>query len=299
MRGALALTLAMVAMPAADAAADAVARLAPSPHAACDLAALAPTVSGLVGRDVFVEDAPLVIRIAVAAQGDRRAARVELVERERVTGVRTLEAATCDELVAAMSVVLSLALRDREIAVDEPAPQAVERTAVVATIAPPQINQLDASISAAGGAAGDAWDLALVPGVRVSRGARSLGLDVELRAPDEVAAGAGRVRVSTIAITLVPCLRRRSIAGCGVVSTGWTRAAGEGLFDERVVRIPLFAAGARAEWEPFAFGRFAGQARAEVRANVHAAEFLVDQMPVWTSRRIEGWLGIGVVARIP
>ena len=103
----------MVAMPVADAAPDAVARLAPNPHAACDLSALAPKVSGLMGRDVFVEDAPLIIRIAVAAHGDRRAARVELVARDRVTGVRTLEAAPCDELVAAMSVVLSLALRDR------------------------------------------------------------------------------------------------------------------------------------------------------------------------------------------
>jgi hypothetical protein len=282
---------------AAGARADTVARLVPPSRLACELSALGPTMNELMGREVLVDEAPLEIRVAVVEHGERRAARMELVEAGRVHGVRTIEAASCQELVAAMGVVLSLAMRDRDALTANTSSARDTRDA--GDVSPPGMRVIEGALHAIGGAAGDDWQLGLAPSARLRLGARSAAFEVELRAPDETVAGEGSLRVTSLAAALTPCLHRGSVAACAVLAGGWTRAQSRGLFDPRDVRVPLLAGGLRAEWQPFAVGRFALRARGEVRANAYQAEFLVDQMPAWTARRWEAWLGLGVVAQIP
>jgi hypothetical protein len=303
MRLAMALTALLAAGTAA--AEPRVARLEDA-GTACSLDGLEADVEALIGRDPFDDAAGSAIRIETEVVGEGVVARLAIGDEQ----VRTLEGADCEELVESLAIVVVLVLR-AEAPEPEPEPEPLPepkrepepepRLAVAASVevspspAPIALDVI-AGGAAAGSGAGMAPELAL--GLRVSRGRARVGVELSLRAPDELAAGDGRVVVTTARATVLACFRG-NIDLCAVGSGGVVRGSASGVVDARAASTPLAACGLRASWERPLTGRFALRVHAEARAALTTSRFLVDEMPVWTSSRVEAGAGLSLVAHIP
>ena len=129
------------------------------------------------------------------------------------------------------------------------------------------------------------------------RGRRRARLE-PLAAP-AVEVHAGAVTVARGGATLVGCRRRGALALCGTATAGWRRGRGEPLAVVGAATTPFAAAGARLAWDHDLTARIGLHAHLGAQVLATTNRFLVDDMAVWSTRRVEGRLGIAVVARLP
>jgi hypothetical protein len=285
--------------------ADAGARLDVAPGA-CALERLPDRVRALGGAPDAA--GARVVRVSTEADGDGVIARVSL---DDTRGVRTVRATDCAHLTEAVALVIAVALaRDPE---PPPAPPADAPLPPIAPLAPPSNSisariatsprtplAVAASFASSIGRAGDRWTETFAIGARVRRGARSLGLELAVQAPDRIAIGSSsHVEVSTTAITIAPCAHHGRALACALVSAGWLTGRGDGLMDARTITRPVIAAGARLGWEVPLSPRVDVTAQLGVRGNVTSTRFLVDQRPVWSSARVEAAAAVGLIAHFP
>jgi hypothetical protein len=208
--------LALIAVLAASTNASAGARLA-FVGDACTQDALRARVVELTERDPFVAEEPsgatVVVRVWAAERGVTADVwRVDATG--HASGRRALAAESCDALASALAVVVAMALdapdaappvvapsREPEVEVDEEAPS------------PERATSLDVI---AGAGASSARDPVGVAGARLRRRDRSLGIELELVAPDTFHAGSGQVRIARDDVALVPCWHVGPGALCGL-----------------------------------------------------------------------------------
>jgi hypothetical protein len=311
------------------------------PGNGCDLAALeARVVRLLEGRDPFDAEAALVLRVTSEGTEGRVQARLVVVDQGGGEhGARVLVAASCAELMPALALVIALAVRSEAAGtVDAAAPGAVDAAAVAAPAMPvllaapapppppppppapasraathrarasapprPQRRTTAALIAGAAGAgesSGRGWQARLVGGVRLRRGWWSLGAELELHAPEEIAVGSGeeRIRIETAAAALIACGHLGAATLCGTAGGGWIGGHGLALVEARAATTPLAALGVRLGWELPLSRQLALRLHLDGRALLTTSRFLVDDRSVWTSSRQEAWLGTDLIATFP
>jgi hypothetical protein len=210
---------------------------------------------------------------------------------------RELSAADCDELTDAVTVVVTVVLRER--APPRPTPpeprepqQPQEQSTMRST--PPSITMIEL-----GGASRITGELAAILGGRLGRASRSIGLELALEAPTHLTAGSGSVTVTTGRFIATPCVAARGFSACGVMAGGWSRGRSDGLMDTRTVTAPVFAVGVRAEWRASLTQRLGLRVFVELDQVLTTTRFLVDDMTVWTNARREAWVGTGAFLRFP
>jgi hypothetical protein len=289
-----ALVLVWVALGARDAAADPTLRLDGGLSAqACPLPDVRDAVRGMLGRDPFADDAAVAVQLATS----RTDAGVEATL-SRGGDERVLDAPDCEQLAQSIAVALVLLMQDAAppLQVEE-----VESPPSVVAAAPRAPAHIDAEVLASGAAAvGRDLSPQLVAGVRIRRGAGSAALELSLEPPDTFDVSAtGFVTVSRTAFALSPCAHAGAFGFCAVLTAGWTRGTGAGLIDARSAIAPLAAGGLRVEWARALTPRLSLRAFAEGSAYATTTRYLVDEMPVWASPRVEARAGIGIAARIP
>lgn len=266
--------------------------------------------AGRVARRVIVEverGEPLVARLWFEDEGGHR------------RGPREVSALSCDELIESIVLVISIALPEiaREQA-GRPAPVAVAPAEPAVTppaepIAPARVGiesvavreptaghafDLGAYVGAASGMSSDGLNAQLVLGVRVARGRASAAVQVRADAPQErVVSEVGRIRIARAELSLAPCLRIGGLAGCAVGGVSFVRGSGLDLVSARRATIPLVVSGVRLIWEHGVSARIALRVHAEAQATLGDVTFAVDYMPVWSSPRAEGSVGVGLLAR--
>jgi hypothetical protein len=271
--------------------------------ATCSEADLAAALTAKIGRDPFTRDGELVVAVAVEAEAGMVSATIESASAPE--GTRRLKAASCRELTAAMALVIAMVLAEPDqLASDgvggdaklERAPKEGNSEALLVPARASRPVHLDAII---GGATSDRlWPQAYV-GVRVRRGGMSGALELAADIPDSFAAGTGRVTIDRAAATLAPCAHRGAFAGCVTLSAGVFRGTGDGYMDSRSAAMPLAVAGGRLTWEQPVTERLQLHVRGEAGGFLTRNHFLIDDTIVWSAPRVEGRLGIGVVARFP
>ena len=268
----------------------------------CDLTELERQVSAIVGRDPFAPSARASILIGTSANPTGVSARAwfENGDGER-RGPRTVEAATCDELVDALALIIAMALPPVEAPPSRPpvlgAPTALGlevREELVRT------RRTQLIVAAAGGISTVGWKQQLILGARTKRHAHSLGLELRLDAPSEIEVTmSSHVDVWKSVISVSPCLHAGPVGVCGIASAGVIRGSGTGLVDARTAFSPTVAVGARLTWEHPFTRLLSLRLHLDAEVGVTRTRFDVSHMPVWASNRFEVWGGAGVIALIP
>lgn len=289
---------------------------------ACDPSTVRPKVAELLGHDGFVPatddaDVDLVVRYSIARDDHGLRATIELDESGAALGKRSFEAADCAALTDAAALAIAMVLAEPRAAApsagatspDPPSPTPVAPITDAETPPPPaiglvfappqQLAGFETSAGVAGGRASGDFQGQVVIGAALHRGRRSVALEFGLAAPDRVAIGMGRVVATTYAFDVVGCLHRGPLAGCATTAVGWVQGRGEGLINSSTARSLYVAPGLRAAWTAGLSDRIAVRVELSARAPVTRNRFLVDQMPVWSTSPVEGWLGLSLVARIP
>jgi hypothetical protein len=247
-------------------------------------------IAELVGRNPFTAEASLVIEVTVEANDGvgSMAGRVRatIFASGALAGTRRLEAAGCAELLDAVAFVISMML-------DTPA---AARALDSGEAEAPRHIYYDAIL---GGTTSDRlWPQAYA-GVRARLGRLSGGLELAADVPDSFAAGIGRVTVQRAVATLAPCVHHGPVAGCIMLSAGVVRGSGDGYMASASAVLPMAVAGGRLTWEWPITDRLQLHIRGEAGGFLTKNRFLIDDEVVWSAPRIEGRLGIGVVAQFP
>ena len=240
-------------------------------------------------------------------------------------GTRIVAAATCDDLVDSIALVIAMAIPDlpagedtqqrdvrseAELSPVEPEAMApVEAGPATVTVdrmsvrrgarveATPELS-IDGFIGGASTVTSNGVHEQFLLGARLKRGRASLALQARVDAPEEVPVTAtGAVTINQADVSLVPCAHWGSLASCALLSVGLLHGSGGTLHAARDVFTPYVSTGVRIGWEHFVTSRFAVRAHVDGRARLTATTFEVDYMPVWDSSRVEGSAGLGLVAR--
>ena len=284
----------------------------------CALTDLSARVAEIVGRAPFDADAAESIVVVVNRDWKGLLADVTFDHGNgNSRGPRRVRATNCDELIDAVALIVAMGLpRDREehtqpstrASTDTPT---AERTlsleaspSIASRISQPtgvrSALRSDVIVGGAGLATGKELGGELVLGGRVRRGRTSLAAEASVQAPREInVAAQGRVDILRVELSLSPCEHLGAWSACVLASLGTIRGSGNGLSGATSVLTPLAAGGVRGAWE---VGVSDGVVvRLHVGLNVLATKtvFDVDHMPVWSSQRVEGVLGIGILKRIP
>lgn len=279
---------------------------------ACALDALPTRVDALLGRAPFDSNAAAVVRVEVARGDERVTAAVTFEDADGTRrGPRRVEAASCDALLDSLALVIAMGLPPDSAAppTAPPAaapPVAAEPAAGLELHAPPvgpiapgpaAANELAVSAGGAASLSSNGWGQVLAVGLRWRRARHSLALELRLEAPETRAiAPMGAVAIAMTTIAAVGCRHAGDFAVCAVLGVGEVRGSGAGLYDARAAITPLVDGGVRLGWE---HGVWRGlRVRMQIGADVSAttSQFDVDEMPVWTSSRVQAWAGAGVLA---
>lgn len=283
-----------------------------------DEAALREAVAQKVGRDPFDgEDAYVDVHIERSA--GELVGSVEVREGSVVRGTRTLssKSASCDELVSALVVTISIALDPARFGVPpRPAPPPPARTptpmSTSSTDEPPREDLAPSSSPSKeqktgagwqiGAGAGAAFGVAPSPAasLHLSFGARweRASLDVEGRVylPASDAVAGGSVSTSSSIAAVVPCFHAGPVALCAVGALGVIRGEGRG------VRLPstdssfAAAAGARLAVEVPLHPSFGLRAGVDGMATIHGARLMLDGREAWSTPSLwfSSWGGVVV-----
>jgi hypothetical protein len=316
--------------------ADANPRAEQGEEGGCELAAVKRRIAELLGVDPFVPDAAVVVLVSVERRGTGYEARLDVTGASGDEGeTRVLSARSCAELKASLAVVIALVLRShgsapppagepgeadgpdpgaaepvRDEAPDPPPPVARTRTTratgadlIVERPAPRRAERPAPFALLVAGAAGHAggWQTELRAGARVRSRRHSLALELHLRPDEEIAVAdsTGGIAVRTTALSVTPCAHLGHLAACGLAMGGWVRGSGRDLVDARTARHPLAALGGLIAWEQGLGAGIAARLFADIRGNLTRTRFAVDHMAVWSSPRVEAWLGLGLLTEIP
>ena len=135
--------------------------------------------------------------------------------------------------------------------------------------------------------------------VRVARAA--IDVLLELSAPSDrlLANGTSQVTTSIVALGVRPCTPIGPISACAIVSAGEVFGRASSVLASDPGTLPFADVGVGVGYEHALTANLSVRARADLRVNVLTARFEVDQMPVWSNPRFEGWLGLDAIARIP
>jgi hypothetical protein len=232
-------------------------------------------------------------------------------------GRRTVNAATCDQLVDSIALVIAMALPGATAPIADPPPPVTPppvapprarprashiETAVVANAepAPPRDSRYDLYIAGGSSISASGLRTQLILGARTRRGASSLGVELRGDAPeDRVISPIASIQILRAELTATPCLHAGGFAGCAVASLGTFHGSGRRLYAARRAFAPLVSAGVRIGWEHELSDRLAARVYFDAQALVTTTKFDVDNMPVWESQRVEGSGGVSLLAHFP
>ena len=271
---------------------------------ACSSELFASRVAALSGRDPFADGpvagvAPITVEIERTPRGV--AARVRSGDDQR-----DLAAATCDELGDAVAVVVALAIRDlpAAVATSVEVPHAEARSVpVVRSIIHRSTSALELEAASSLGVSSVGLRSRIAIGGDLRRGPVSLGLDLSGDLPAALPVGAvgdgAHVTVEGASLSIAPCVHAGPIAACTLATVGVLRGAGTGLLESHPAAAKYVAVGGRLAVRRSLTRSTALELHIDVDAPITTTRFTVDQMLVWSTPRIEGWCGVGVVAHFP
>jgi len=284
---------------------------------ACDFSGLDTQVRQAAAGDPVLPNERAAIRIELLKSADAFEAHIVFDDGNGgVRGPRVVTATTCGELGEAVAVVVAIALpglatSPQPVSVSTPPNPARSQLAIadrtsdslvahVVIREPARPIETDVLVAGAGDVASQSVVGQLLIGLRLRRGATSLEGELRLDAPSErLLKGMGTIGMFRTQASISPCLHVTSFAACGVLSAGTVRGSGIGLTEARTVYTPLVSAGFRLAWERSITERMAVRLYGEIDTVLTTTTFDVDNMPVWTSPRLEGSLGIGFLAHLP
>jgi hypothetical protein len=284
---------------------------------ACDFASLEPQLAQMLGADPVDSNARATVQVDVTNVHE---ARVSFDDGGgRVRGPRVVTAATCNELVKSVAVVIATALPDVQtdsepvaVVIDEPphvstpTPVAIRfepTTAdldVALAVSEPSEAQTDVFVAGATGITSAGADGQAIVGIRVRRNAASVGAELRGDAPQQLSADRmGTIGIARAQISISPCTHFGAFATCVVVGAGTIHGSGAGLTSAREAYTPLLTAGLRVTWEQPLTRRIALRIHFDADALLTTTQFDVDDMKVWESQRFEASAGLGVLAHFP
>jgi hypothetical protein len=272
---------------------------------ACDLGELEPRASELLGRPAIAADAAARVEVVVVREGDVLAATLTFTdENGTAQPARTMTAASCEELIEPIAIVISLVLREEPPPAPEPpapppppAPTPlVEHHDTLFTPEPPPIRARALEL---GAAISSARHSTLVVGGRLERRRTALAADLEVSLPEQVDVSQGAVHVTSARANAAGCLRLRGVWACGLVGAGLVRARGDDLMDARTAIRPLASLGVRAEWRQPLSRHLGLRLFATADQVLVRPSFLVDNTAVWTAPLLQVWLGGGIFLQMP
>jgi hypothetical protein len=235
----------------------------------CSVADVRAQAVAQIGHDPFDDRARK--RITVAIRGTTATLAID-------AGQRVIAAANCAELAASIAVVLAMTLSQA----DEPSPAPIEHD-------PIGVGFFVTGAADLGGATH------VTTGVELSRGRASVSAELDLDLPDDVAGG--MIRVVRAQASVSPCFHAHGFGVCLLGRAGVMRGTGIDVLEPRAVSTPTLAAGARVVWQLPLTARFALRLHADLAVNLLDTRLDLDDMPAWTSPRVEGLAGAGLFAR--
>jgi hypothetical protein len=282
---------------------------------ACDFASLEPQLAQMLGADPIDSNARASVQVDVSTVHE---ARVSFDDGGGlVRGPRVVTAASCNELVKSVAIVIATALPDVQedteaVVVDEPphvstpTPVAIrfEPATTDLDVAPvasePSVSQTDVLVAGATGITSVGADGQAILGIRVRRNAASVSAELRGDAPQQVSANRmGTIGIARAQISISPCMHFGAFATCVVAGAGTIHGSGTELTSAREAYTPLLTAGLRVTWEQPLTRRIALRIHLDADALLTTTQFDVDDMKVWQSQRFEASAGLGVLAHFP
>jgi hypothetical protein len=264
----------------------------------CPLDALEGAIDALAGRDAFDPAADRVVR--VEGVDDTPAAHVWMSDATgQLRGPRVVTAATCDELVQAVSVVVVMVLPPAE-----PPRRAVTPTRVAdvddAAVSPPRPDGTTMRVFAAGAVTGFGSHEQGLAGLEWRHGWASVLISIDHDMSDRVAVGPlAAIELARSDLEVAACAHAGAVAACPVLGGGVISGSPTGLLRERSIASQVLFAGAMAMWEHAISERFAVRAHVQADVLLTTTDLQVDHMSVWRSPRFEGAAGLGIVVLFP
>lgn len=268
----------------------------------CSVDGITTRVERLTGR---VVDATT-FSVSAQQRGDGFEATVEIGG-----GTREVSAPSCDEALDAAALVIGMAAPDPA----PPAQEATTREVPGRTPSPshpdwqPQRELLTVAQSSPFREGHTVWVSAgLASGgqemtaVGTDWRRRSALYRVELqgtKAADVAVTPVGTATIWETSATGLACTHASVLLTCALATAGLSLGSSDHLDGAHLAVLPLFAIGARVEWEYPQRGFLALRLAAEGDVRATTAHLDVNNMPVWTSRRFEGLASGSVVVRFP
>jgi hypothetical protein len=273
----------------------------------CDLDGAWASVREMLGRDPVDTSSATIVHVHTHAHADRATGELSIeTAAGQAFGPRRVEAKDCPRLATSLAVVLATAV----MSLPDPPPQSASAapqptSAVVpdAQRAPVPVHsplEFDAIAGIADGTGDSIARVTSLVAVRAQRGAFAVEVGSEIAVPSDVAVADGAsVHLSTVIFAARPCARLGPVTACVLAAAGWATGSATGVTKPHSVTLPIIGTGAGGAYEHALTSRFALRIRAEARVNVVDARFEVSKMPVVSTPRVEGWLGLDAIARIP
>ncbi|MHB8878524.1 MAG: hypothetical protein ACYC8T_32910 [Myxococcaceae bacterium] len=269
-------------------------------------------VSGRLGYDPFREPAEMEVRVAVERADPGLSARLELRDAGgRTMGKRQLasRASDCVELASALGLAVSIAIDPLSVTRPPPVPPAPAAAATPPAPPPPAPPPaLSPSVQTAytaslGAVASVGTAPAPALGANLQLGARwpswSLALEGRMDLPASRSTAGGQVASSLLVGSLVPCLHRRAVAGCALLTAGVFQGSGVDFVGSRRVTTPFLAAGARALAELPLAEPFSLRLHADFLAPLVRTTLLVGESEAFSAWPVSVTFGLAAAARLP
>jgi hypothetical protein len=264
---------------------------------ACDLALLQAAVAALAPDTIFDDTARAVIRVEGAADPSVRLSIDD--GHGDVRGPRTVTAASCADLIESAALVIAM-----ELPKASPAPPpSAEPEALPEPdepMAPPRPHRpLAIDVFAGAAATSSGSHEQVLVGTRWRRASHSIAVALRLAGDERIPLGMGEVQVGRTDVALEPCAHVAGIGLCALAGAGVIQGAGDGLLRARSVVSPIAFLGATLAWEHALGARLAVRAHLAADVLLTQTELDVDDMPVWTSSRLEATGGLALLVHFP
>jgi hypothetical protein len=275
-------------------------------------------VRSRLGYDPFVDDAHAenVVELRLERRGESFSGTVDVTRGGASQGTRELTSRDCDELASSLSVTVAVGVDPLSLTGPAPAPPPSPAPTPPSTASAPS-RQDDPFATAERPAppppveprgrelrvhAGPLISIGTSPsanaGLAIGAGARwrsfSLGgegrIDFPL-APRSMKAG-GEISSSVLLGSVVPCLHAGFARGCGLLTAGVLRGAGEGVDHPRQTSNFFSAVGVRAGMEIALAPRLAIGAHGDLLAALTHITFQLDRANAWSTPPVSGVLGL-------
>jgi len=279
-------------------------------------------VSGRLGYDPFVAEAPGQVSVSITARGSRYTARVQLTGRgEGHDGERRVQAAVrgCDELIDALALAVSLALdpeaverpkrprRSRELAwahrprwgLASPAPR--PPATVITTAQRPVADNVDWRMTARlglslGSAPSPTPDLRLA--LRFVPGDFGLGVEIRAEVPIPRAISSGTISAHFAGVTASGCFGWSWLRGCALLTAGGLVLHGQGFASARTRAVLFGSAGGRVAVSWPAEGSLSLEAVVDLEVPMVRTGVRLGDSVVWRAEPVMGSASVGLGWRL-